>query len=273
MTTSFSVVGSPISHSLSPALHLAAYRFLGLDFLYEMNEVEAGALANFVKDSEFAGVSVTMPLKQEAFELGSFHDEDSQRTRVSNTLVRAIGGWNAYNTDVFGIRQALLGLPTVTSTVVLGSGATARSGLVALSQLAPNSGVSILSRNAGAADQLVEFAKGLDLVASVQEVNALKLIEADLVLSLVPSGSFAQLWAELGRSNQTGKGVLFDVAYNPWPSTAALAWGDTQTISGIEMLIWQAIRQIELFLEASNSIVDFDRLEMYAVMKNAVSGK
>jgi shikimate dehydrogenase len=273
MTTRFSVLGSPIEHSLSPALHHAAYRYLGLDFSYEKMEIQAGALRHFVDSCNFSGLSITMPLKQEAFILAKTHDEESTRTFASNTLIKTHSGWSAYNTDVFGISKALAGLSGVKKVVVFGSGATARSGLVALSRLAPKSEVVVVSRNAEAADQLAAFAGEQNLPASVEPGSSETLLSADLVMSLVPSGSFAQMWDELRVSGKPPSGVLFDVAYNPWPSNAALAWGNANVVSGIEMLIWQAIRQIELFVLATGVSAEIDQHALYAVMKDAVSSK
>jgi shikimate dehydrogenase len=92
-------------------------------------------------------------------------------------------------------------------------------------------------------------------------------------MSLVPTGSFGELWAEVSLDSKAKSGVLFDVAYNPWPSTAALAWGSATVISGIEMLIWQAIEQVEHFVAAAGVDKLIDRDMLYEVMKKAVSGK
>lgn len=273
MTTSFSVIGSPIEHSLSPVLHLAAYKHLGLSYQYEKHEVPSGSLADFASTSSFGGLSVTMPLKQEAFDFAISHDEDSQRTRVANTLVRSPEGWNAYNTDVFGIAQALSALHDISSVVVIGSGATAKSGVVALTKLAPDAKLSVVSRNSEAGEHLVSFAQQQGFSASTTHATAEILTTADLVMSLVPSGAYPDLWQEVAQSSRRAMGTLFDVAYNPWPSNAASSWGDSGVISGIEMLIWQAIKQIELFVPASGGPTEFDRSALYTVMKDAVSSK
>jgi shikimate dehydrogenase len=96
-------------------------------------------------------------------------------------------------------------------------------------------------------------------------------MSADLVMSLVPAGSYAELWEEIQRSGNSSSGTLFDVAYNPWPSKAGLAWDPSTVISGIEMLIWQAIEQVQLFASAGSSIGEIDRSALYSVMKEAVS--
>jgi shikimate dehydrogenase len=273
MTTSFCVVGSPIEHSLSPVLHKAAYKQLGADFSYGKIEILAGGLAEFLGATDLSGISVTMPLKQEAFAGASSHDQNSLATGASNTLVRSANGWRGFNTDVYGISQALAGVSEPIKTVVLGSGATARSGLVALAKLFPRTQVQLVSRNQDAVIELETFSKNLGLSAAVQSPTPGALLSADLVMSLVPAGSFIELWDEIGQSDETKPGTLFDVAYNPWPSKPAMAWHLPNVISGLEMLIWQAIEQVQLFSSAAGMTGEIDRSALYSVMKEAVSLK
>lgn len=273
MTTSFCVVGSPIEHSLSPVLHNAAYKQLGADFNYGRNEVRAGGLADFLGGKDLTGVSVTMPLKQEAFALASSHDQNSLATGASNTLVRSANSWRGFNTDVYGMSQALAGVSEPMKTLVIGSGATARSGLVAISKLFPNTEVQLVSRNKDAVIELEAFAKKLGLSASIKSPTPDALLSADLVMSLVPAGSFIELWEQIRQSDEPKSGILFDVAYNPWPSKPALAWNFSNVISGIEMLIWQAIEQVQLFSSAAGMTGERDRSSLYSVMKEAVSLK
>lgn len=273
MATSYCVIGSPIEQSLSPVLHKAAYQYLGLDFAYGRNEVLAGGLSDFLRSSDINGVSVTMPLKNEAFDLAVSHDEDSLTTGVSNTLVRSASGWRGFNTDVYGICQALSNVSEPRITVVIGSGATARSGIVALSKLFPKTQVHLISRNQDAGIALEVFGKKLGLNVSMKPATVQALLSADLVMSLVPAGSYGELWEEIARSGHSSSGTLFDVAYNPWPSKAGLAWSPSTVISGIEMLIWQAIEQVQIFASANGSIGEIDRSALYSVVKAAVSSK
>ena len=104
------VLGSPIAHSRSPQLHLAAYRALGLtDWTYERIECTAEQLPGLVGGlgPEWVGVSVTMPGKEEALRLADGVGEDALLTGAANTLVRRQGGWWAENTDVHGLTVAL----------------------------------------------------------------------------------------------------------------------------------------------------------------------
>ncbi|CAB4894537.1 unannotated protein [freshwater metagenome] len=273
MTTSFSVVGSPIEHSLSPVLHTAAYKHLGLDFAYGKNAVPAGGLRDFLSSSDLSGVSVTMPLKNEAFDLAASHDDDSLTTGVANTLVNSSSGWRAFNTDVYGICQAISNVSEPKITVVIGSGATARSAMLALAKLFPKTEVQLVSRNQTAEDELKVFGQKLGLSVSTKPATAQTLMRADLVMSLVPAGSYVELWEEIRHSGNSNSGTLFDVAYNPWPSMAGLAWIPSTVISGIEMLVWQAIEQVQVFAAASGSSSGIDRSALYSVMKAAVSPK
>ncbi|MFZ0834191.1 MAG: shikimate dehydrogenase, partial [Mycobacterium sp.] len=125
------VLGSPIAHSKSPPLHLAAYRALGLtDWTYERIECTAEQLPSLVRSfgPEWVGVSVTMPDKFAAL---AFADERTHRAELvgsANTLLHTAHGWRADNTDVDGVVGALGSVDG--GLVVLGSGGTARAAVV-----------------------------------------------------------------------------------------------------------------------------------------------
>lgn len=270
MKSKFCVVGSPVEHSLSPLIHQAAYSHLGLDFQYERHEVSSGGLTSFVEAESFSGLSVTMPLKEEAFSFANLHSELAAVTGVANTLVQDGSGWVAHNTDVFGISQSIKSAEVKTQIVVLGSGATARSALVSVSNLFPTVEVVVLARNAESAMELVDFSRAFTSNVSLGATSIEALLGADLVVSTVPASGFDNLWAEVATSRVKPSGLLFDVAYNPWPSVAAAVWG-IRSISGLEMLIWQAVQQVKLFAESQNESSEFDFDAIYGVMKKAVT--
>ncbi|MGH3613741.1 MAG: shikimate dehydrogenase, partial [Pseudonocardia sp.] len=104
------VLGSPIAHSLSPVLHHAAYAALGLDgWNYGAHECDESGLGGFVAGlgPEWAGLSLTMPLKRVALEVADQVSALAAATGAANTLVAGPGGWVADNTDVAGIVGAL----------------------------------------------------------------------------------------------------------------------------------------------------------------------
>ncbi len=235
MTSRFAVLGSPISHSKSPAIHTAAFKAMGVDAAYDSQELSEH-LAEWVQGlpDSYRGLSITMPLKEQALALAERADPIAIATNAANTLVRTNTGWDAYNTDVFGIQRSISHLK-VAKALVLGSGATARSAVVALQELGIE--VSIWARNSKSAKTLAFEFEAL----VCEDISIAKTVP--LVISTLPGGALDEYLGQL----ESPSGVLLDVAYHPWPSKAAEHWGVNSTISGLEMLIWQAIGQQRLF--------------------------
>jgi shikimate dehydrogenase len=188
------VLGSPISHSLSPALHRAAYRALGLgQWSYEAHEVKAPALRGFVAGlgPQWAGLSLTMPLKEAAFEVADECSDLAREVGAVNTLYRGPDGrgWRGDNTDVYGVSQALreAGCEHVASAVLLGSGATARAVVAALVRLGCTR-VSFAVRSA-ARPQTLDQARRAGLEVDVVGLGRLAeaMEGAQVVVSTLPA--------------------------------------------------------------------------------------
>jgi shikimate dehydrogenase len=270
MTSNFGVIGSPIRHSLSPAIHKAVYAALGVDFSYDRNEVFAGDLSEFLAKNSFAGLSVTMPLKYEAFSVSDEHSREAKETSVVNTLVRTDGKWIGHNTDVAGFRGIFNQLSKPSNVAVLGSGATARSAVLAISSAFPGSRLSVIGRSNSSVQDLVSRAIGFGLQAEAKELSAESFTNSDLVISTVPGDALGELWEQVSKVKPSAGNVLIDVSYNPWPSRASLAWSG-QTISGLELLIWQAIEQVKLFAQSQGKQVGLGDRELYDLMIEAVN--
>jgi shikimate dehydrogenase len=255
MNKRFAVLGSPIAHSKSPAIHLAAYRVLGLDWEYGRAEVQRGLMRTFIAglDGVWNGFSVTMPLKEEASRFAEELDEYAKLTGATNTLyLDEFGKWHGFNTDVFGIVQAVTEarIGQVKHALIIGSGATATSAMVAISVLNPSAHVEVLARNKVSRKALIALGKKLGLKTS--RAGGLRAASrvSNLTISTLPSGALDKQAAGLIRAwTWKPKGALLDVSYNPWPSKLAEAWSakGKRTISGLEMLIWQAVAQIRIF--------------------------
>lgn len=254
MSRKFAVLGSPISHSKSPLIHAAAYRVLGEDWEYSSFEVTRGGLKRFIENdgSVFSGFSLTMPLKEDAFAFADVSDNISKSTKASNTLVRVKDQWLAFNTDVFGITQAIsqASAGPIKVSLIIGSGATATSAMAAIARLAPGSSVLVLARNKTTRLPLIDFGRSLGLqVASARWLTA-AIKRAQVTISTLPGGAMDVTAKKLSASRFfQPAGVLLDVAYHPWPSQLAEAWQvkNQKVVSGLEMLIWQAIAQIRIF--------------------------
>ena len=272
------VLGHPIAHSLSPALHRAAYDFLGEQNLgYERRDTlpdDLPAIMRGVRNPAgteeapyIAGLSVTMPLKTAVIQ---YCDELSETARVTgavNTVYPRGEKVLGDNTDVIGIVNALrhAGLkpdPERDEPAVIGGGATAISALTALHKLGYRR-ASVYARSLHKLGDLQAVAERLGVqlstVALAEFPAEQKARRHNPVISTLPARA-ADDWAPqladpAGASNPAGasetadRPVLLDVAYNPWPSVLASAWeasGGT-VVSGLEMLLYQAVEQVLLF--------------------------
>lgn len=242
------VLGSPIAHSRSPQLHLAAYRALGLTgWTYERIECTAEQLPGLVGGlgPEWVGLSVTMPGKFAAL---AFADDRTTRAELvgsANTLLRTPAGWQADNTDVDGVRGALGPVPG--PAMVIGSGGTAPAAVVALADLGVET-VTIAARSAEKAAPLVELAGRLGMSGRWCALDGAELGEsaaaAAAVVSTIPAGAAEPYAASLATTP-----VLLDAIYDPWPTplaTAVSAAGG-RVVSGLQMLLHQAFAQVEQF--------------------------
>jgi len=236
------VIGAPIAHSRSPVIHRAAYAHLGLDWQYEAMEVLSDGVVDFVKDldSSWRGLSVTMPCKEAVVELGE-PDEVVCALGVGNTVVFEEVPSNRHtthihNTDVSGFEMLLGGvLSTQPSShvQVLGTGATARSAIYALSHMGLEE-VNVRGRDdqkvAALADEATRW--GIRVLGACDN--------PDVLISTVPS-EVGLAWAD-----RTHPGVVFDVLYDPWPTDVA-TWGQSlgaQVFTGLDLLAAQGVGQI-----------------------------
>ncbi len=241
------MLGSPIAHSLSPALHRAAYAALGLGWAYDAHDVTATGLADFLDGlgPEWAGLSLTMPLKQTVLPLLDEVSDLAQQTGAANTILLGDGRRRGDNTDVAGMLAALAerGVLACGTGVILGGGATAASALAALAALGERSPV-VLVRDLDRAGRLREAAERLDVTPQVRTFEQGDLTVADVVISTVPAGAMATVTATTALAG-VARGVLLDVAYDPWPTPLAAAWAGP-VVGGAVMLLHQAAAQVEL---------------------------
>ena len=267
------VVGHPISHSLSPALHRAAYEQLGLGWAYEAVDVQPDHLDTFLTgcDGSLRGLSVTMPHKVSALELAHTVDLHSERTGSVNTLLcdysdsgeRRLSG---FNTDVFGIVNALQdsGLTHSRHVGVIGGGATASSAIAAAAELGAEH-VSVVVRNPHKAFYLETVGQEYGVNVSVHTFESMSDIsEVDVSISTIPGDAVFSLSA-LPRSPHA---TLLDVAYSPWPSSRAAEWASAggEVVSGLRMLAHQALIQVRIFVSGS----PFELLHEESLVKAAM---
>jgi shikimate dehydrogenase len=250
------VLGSPIGHSLSPVLHLAAYDALDLpDWRYQAVDCDEHRLRPFLSalDEDWVGLSLTMPLKRLALELSDEVSPLAAAVGAANTMLRRDGRWFAANTDVGGMVDALreAGVERPANAVVLGAGGTAQAALAALREIGVSAPLVVV-RDLDRAADLRAAAGRLDVTPQIRGTLGQwpglvdpEVYETDLLISTVPAGVADALAAD---PRWTDKGTVLDVVYDPWPtpvavSAAAFGW---RIASGLDMLLHQAARQVSL---------------------------
>lgn len=241
------VLGDPIAHSLSPALHRAAYDAVGLEWSYDAHRVPSGSLSAFLAglDATWRGLSLTMPLKREALVLAPHVSETARLAGAANTLLLADGAIHADNTDVPGAAAALRERydGSLVAATILGGGATAASAALALCDLGVHS-FSLLVRSP---DRAAETLAAIDAHPSRPAVAVRSLASdvavGDVVVSTIPAS--AQTPDLLARCADVP--VVFDVVYDPWPTPLAVAADDRVLVSGLDLLVHQAVLQFEMF--------------------------
>jgi len=243
------VLGSPISHSLSPVLHRAAYAECGLDWSYDAVEVREEGLAPFLDrlDASWRGLSLTMPLKRVVLPLLDDVTGRAVEAGAANTVLLERGRRTGHNTDVPGAVAALTERwpGPFGSATVLGGGATAGSVLLALADLGCRHASVVVREPSRAADTLAAVKRHpRAFPVEVLTFDVATPAPVDVMVSTIPAA--AQSGAVLALAGAAG--AVFDVVYDPWPTplaAATLASGQV-LVSGLDLLVHQAALQLEL---------------------------
>lgn len=267
------MLGHPVAHSLSPALHRAAYAALGLDWAYDAIDTTEDQLAEVVGrlDAGWAGLSLTMPLKVAVMDLVHVVEPLAEVVGAVNTVLVAEGGAMLVgaNTDVFGIVAALREGYARRSVdgearsgtardgkagraAVLGAGATAASALAALGELGQTS-PAVHLRAMARSGSLIRAAHRMGVspeltVLGPPEVAVARWRDADTVISTLPPRAADPFAAALLTADEPVHGVLLDCAYTPRPTALGAAWAALGgvVVGGERMLLHQATEQVRL---------------------------
>lgn len=249
------VLGSPITHSLSPVMHRAAYAELGLDWTYDAIEVGESGLESFLdrlSENEWRGLSLTMPLKRVALGLVDICSDVASAVGSVNTILLGPehGSVAGDNTDVPGANGALRerGLDGARTGRIVGAGATAASIGYALAVMGLTD-LELVVRDVNRAERTAQVIRDAGIEVRVQSLDEPLLEKVDLLVSTVPGDAIGSRSHELV---QSARGV-FDVAYDPWPTPLA-ASAETHglpLVTGLDLLAHQAAVQVELMTGSS----------------------
>lgn len=239
----YGVVGNPVAHSLSPAMHNAGFAALGLNAVYvPLQAADADDFVRFARAIGLRGASITAPFKIALMEAVDEVDPVARRVGAINTIVAREGRWFGFNTDVEGFLAPLAGrirLKGVRATV-LGAGGAARAVAIALAD--HGAAVTVSARRAEAAARLAG-ATGTRAGEFPPRPGSW-----DLLVNATPAGSAAAPVNPIAGTALEGE-LVFDLVYAPTPTPllAAAAEEGCLTIGGLDMLIAQAERQFELW--------------------------
>ncbi len=252
------MLGSPIGHSLSPVLHRAAYAELGLTWWsYDAIECDEARLPDLLDGCgpDWAGLSLTMPLKRIVLPLLDRVEPLAAQVGCANTVVFAAAQRLGYNTDVAGLVNALAerGIPggggEVGPVLIIGGGATALAALGALAELGEKS-VTVAVRDAARTTDLQQAADRLGISVTLASFAPESMRDAHLVISTVPAGA-SDFFAANFTEQASARPAVLDVVYHPWPTplASAAALAGSVVVSGFDLLLHQAARQIELMTD------------------------
>lgn len=273
--TRLEVWGDPIAHSKSPALHAAAYAVLGLPWYYDRRRVAAADFSRELDSlgEEVRGLSVTFPLKGEAFAAARQRDAAAELSGAVNTLLLTADGPLGFNTDVGGLVAALreFGVADARSARLIGAGATATSAFIALARVGTEH-VEVVARRSEAIDALRPLAAELGLTLSAASFDAPTGRAVDVSIATLPGAAPVEDRAADALA-ATG-GPLLDVVYGHWPTTVAAAWerAAAPATNGLGMLLHQAVLQIRIFLHGDPDVPLRDEESVLAEMRSAVVG-
>jgi 3-dehydroquinate dehydratase/shikimate dehydrogenase len=249
-TRVYAVMGNPVGHSLSPAIHNAAFAAEGLDAVYVRLKVE-GDPAAVVRD--FAaipidGYSVTIPHKEAVMAACAEIDPLARKMRAVNTLVRRSHGYYATNTDITAAMKALVGAVgtgdfTGQRALVVGAGGVGRAFVHGLA----SRGAKVFVTDV---DPARRDALAAETGAEAISAEAVAKVRADILMNATPIGMWPQVDASPVDARVLRRGlVVFDAVYNPLQTRLlreAEAAGCT-TVSGVEQFVGQAVEQFELW--------------------------
>jgi len=267
-TNFLALIGNPVNHSLSPIMHNAAIKYLGLDLIYfsiPCNQKDFEIVIRSLSKINCKGINVTIPFKEKALDYCSKISPLAEQIKAVNTLKpNGEGGWNGINTDVEGLTYPLENLNlSYKKALILGSGGASRSAIQGLINL-KMSEIVVISRNQNSLDSLLNDFKNIHLIKGVyfKNPNICELVNtADLIVNTTPVGMINHssgkeelpygdnFWRSLN-----SKTIIYDLIYNPQetPLLRLCRKKGCETINGMKMLVAQGAKSLSYWTDGLN---------------------
>jgi len=254
----YCIIGDPIDHSLSPAIHNAAFNSLGLNCSYIAFRVQEGQLKNSLdslRAINIGGFNVTMPHKVRVLEYVDQYDKTVELVGAANTVNNEDGKFCAYNTDVLGfikpLRQRGIDFNGFEVTI-LGAGGAARAVAVALASERGIANINIFNRNTDRSKELANLLKKLGLKASIVSSDNIQNIasKSNLIINTTPLGMKDE--QSLIKSSSIRKdAIVYDIVYKPINTNLleSARTAGAKVVYGYEMLLEQAIASFKIWFQ------------------------
>jgi shikimate dehydrogenase len=254
----YCIIGDPVDHSLSPAIHNAAFNSLGLNCSYIAFRVQEGQLKNSLdslRAINIGGFNVTMPHKIRVLEYVDQYDKTVELVGAANTVKNEDGKFCAYNTDVLGfikpLRQRGIDFSGFEVTI-LGAGGAARAIAVALAGERGIANINIVNRNTDRSKELANLLKKLGLKASIVSSDNIQNIasKSNLIINTTPLGMKDE--QSLIKSSSIRKdAIVYDIVYKPINTNLleSARTAGAKVVYGYEMLLEQAIASFKIWIQ------------------------
>ena len=277
------IIGYPLSHTLSPSMHNFIYQKLGIDVEYKKWEISPNNLKSHIEkinNENFIGANITVPYKEKIVPLLDEIRNEAKFTGAVNTIVKNNNKLIGYNTDVYGIEQTLdikLKNDVINNAVIFGAGGAAKAALFVLLQRGLNN-LTIVNRTKSNALKMISKFNNVNCdqtIITLNEKSQIKsaCLSADLIINTTILGMKNSGYEDISPIDSTfidSNSVIFDMVYNPTktPLIKIALERNANIIEGLNMLVYQAIKSIELWTGIRPSFDD-----MHSKCKEILEGK
>ena len=277
------IIGYPLSHTLSPSMHNFIYQKLGIDVEYKKWEISPNNLKSHIEkinNENFIGANITVPYKEKIVPLLDEVRNEAKFTGAVNTIVKNNNKLIGYNTDVYGIEQTLdikLKNDVINNAVIFGAGGAAKAAFFVLLQRGLNN-LTIVNRTKSNALKMISKFNNVNCdqtIITLNEKSQIKsaCLSADLIINTTILGMKNSGYEDISPIDSTfidSNSVIFDMVYNPTktPLIKIALERNANIIEGLNMLVYQAIKSIELWTGIRPSFDD-----MYSKCKEILEGK
>ncbi len=261
----YTIFGNPVSHSKSPSMQNAGFKYLGLDCLYDKTQIKKQNIKDIFKQRDLSGANITLPHKEVAYELADIVVGEANKIKAVNTYIKRGDKIVAYNTDGSGFMMAIKEFLPISSALIIGAGGTAKAIAVAL--IEANIQTTVANRTASK----LKFFKDIGA-----KTTSTKNLNTNYIYNLIINATSVGLIDDttpipINNLKKILKNCsyAFDCIYNK--NTKFLSLSKMFCIkckSGEDMLLYQGVKALELWTKATKGLIKCMR---DALVNNTIS--